>query len=71
MGIYGAKKAIAFVKAFMKARKEAPDDASGEVVSTAAKDDDEQDEAGSGEKEEATKVSRDGVALAFCSSRHA
>ncbi len=54
VGIYGAKKLVAFANAFVKARKEATGDAAGEV-STATKDDeDDQDEGGD---EKAVEVS--------------
>jgi len=46
VGIYGAKKVVAFAKAFIKARKEAPEDAAGEVSTATKGDDDDQDEGG-------------------------
>lgn len=57
VGIYGAKKVVAFAKAFIKARKEAPEDAAGEVTSATKDDDGDEDDQEEGGDEKAVEVS--------------
>lgn len=47
VGVYGAKKVVAFAKAFVKARKEASEDSAGEGEASAVATND-----GSGDKDE-------------------
>lgn len=46
VGLYGAKKVIAFTKAVLKGRKEAPKDAADESSAVAATTDDDEDQGG-------------------------
>lgn len=46
MGVYGAKKAVEFAKAFMKARKEASEESAGELSAVATNDEGGEDQGG-------------------------
>ena len=76
VGLYGAKKVIAFTKAVLKGRKEAPKDAADESSAVAATTDDDEDQGGDEKAAQLQVRPTDGmgwgrgVAWRFCPALH-